>query len=497
MAKATEGQLTVQAPAKSRGRLSFRQTKHGAVFQKWPEPRGKSRSGFRYYQQLEFGWAARAAATCDALDRETAENMCEGSLYVWRDVIVRAMYGNWMTVIFPDGSVSKNYGENVPNAQLMLDQVTNVVGAMLFRTDVGWVGIMPGNSGQVLCINDKVPFWSDNSSEIISQAEFLLGGSFASFPNSRVLQSSSSVVLDNTVAGQLVPRRAALTGDVTAAQDSNALAIASRAVTASKIFALSGPGQLLGRKSAGSGDVEQITASDALDSLGTPAEGDVLYRDSGVWKFLAPGTAGQFLKTQGASQPVVWDNPSGGAGAGNGVVPYLGQSDVYITTPVLAQSALTSRLMTASRIYFAPFVVKNARTMTSIAVSIPNAGGVASSTARLGIYNEDVVNGGPSTVELDAGTVATATAGLAAIGISHTLAPGTYYFAIWCSAAITLRASASAATPANAGINLGSASPTTLTSLIFNSTYGGSFASMVGNTMTVEANAAVPLAGVR
>ncbi len=48
-----------------------------------------------------------------------------------------------------------------------------------------------------------------------------------------------------------------------------------------------------------------------LDSLGTPAQGDILYRGASGWTYLTPGTSGQFLQTQGASANPQWATPSG------------------------------------------------------------------------------------------------------------------------------------------------------------------------------------------
>jgi hypothetical protein len=56
----------------------------------------------------------------------------------------------------------------------------------------------------------------------------------------------------------------------------------------------------------------QWTSLSALiDTLGTAAQGDVLYRGSSGWVFLAPGTSGQFLQTQGAGANPQWAAASG------------------------------------------------------------------------------------------------------------------------------------------------------------------------------------------
>lgn len=75
---------------------------------------------------------------------------------------------------------------------------------------------------------------------------------------------STSVILN---AGSF--ERAALTGDVTAAQNSNALTIANDAVTYAKMQNVSANNRLLGRATTGAGDVEEISLGTGLSFTGT------------------------------------------------------------------------------------------------------------------------------------------------------------------------------------------------------------------------------------
>jgi len=58
----------------------------------------------------------------------------------------------------------------------------------------------------------------------------------------------------------------------------------------------------------GNGDVQKRSSASGA------AEGDILYFDQALqdWVILTPGTAGQFLKTQGVGAPPVWDAAGGG-----------------------------------------------------------------------------------------------------------------------------------------------------------------------------------------
>jgi len=55
------------------------------------------------------------------------------------------------------------------------------------------------------------------------------------------------------------------------------------------------------------GDLAFMTISEALDFITGASHGDILYRDSTGWETLQAGTAGQFLKTNGAGADPSWD----------------------------------------------------------------------------------------------------------------------------------------------------------------------------------------------
>jgi len=118
-----------------------------------------------------------------------------------------------------------------------------------------------------------------------------------------------------------------LTGDVTAGPGSGSQAasiaanavvtakINNKAVTYAKIQDISATKVVLGRKTAAAGVTEECTTSDILDFIASAAQGDILYRGSAGWSYLAPGTDGKVLTTHGASADPTWETPSAGAGA--------------------------------------------------------------------------------------------------------------------------------------------------------------------------------------
>jgi hypothetical protein len=83
--------------------------------------------------------------------------------------------------------------------------------------------------------------------------------------------------------------------------------LASHPLIAGSGIALTPSGNLTDSPSI-SALVQQI-----LDQI-TTTHGSVLYRDAAAWAALAPGTAGQFLRTNGAAADPDWASPSGGGG---------------------------------------------------------------------------------------------------------------------------------------------------------------------------------------
>ena len=72
-------------------------------------------------------------------------------------------------------------------------------------------------------------------------------------------------------------------------------------------------GQLLKYDNASS-SWKNVTLSAALDTISS-TRGTVLYRGASGWAALPPGTAGQFLKTNGAGADPAWASGGGGGGA--------------------------------------------------------------------------------------------------------------------------------------------------------------------------------------
>lgn len=105
-----------------------------------------------------------------------------------------------------------------------------------------------------------------------------------------------------------------------------------------------------------------VGVSALLDSVFSSAQGSILYRDSALWKALAPSTNGWVLTTQGAGANPKWAAPAGGSGSG------LFSQVMSASTPTDSGTGLTTWLN------------QNAATKnngaTGLVLSSPNSGSV-------------------------------------------------------------------------------------------------------------------------
>ena len=103
----------------------------------------------------------------------------------------------------------------------------------------------------------------------VSDGNFLYVGDITQYTDELAQDAVGAMVGTSIVYndGSATLQRAALTGDVTASQDSNSMTIANDAVTYAKIQNVSATDKLLGRSSSGSGDVEEIVCTAAGRAL--------------------------------------------------------------------------------------------------------------------------------------------------------------------------------------------------------------------------------------
>lgn len=110
---------------------------------------------------------------------------------------------------------------------------------------------------------------------------------------------------------------------------------------------------------------------------------------------------------------------------------------IYYSIPGNQAATVATSAITANVVRYAPFLVKTPITLDQLSIEV-TAAGAASTTARLGIYNADT-DWQPTSLVVDAGTVAVDSTGVKTASISQSLSPGRYLLAFNSDGAPTVR----------------------------------------------------------
>lgn len=159
MAKIVAADLQPYSGLRAKKIVLVRQTKDGLVVSQWPRKRGKAKKGWQFYQQREFAIAAQYASASNALDVGTSEQMAKGTEQISRDIRQMAIMGTYYEIVFPDGRILESGRFMTNNPQWVLDLITDVPGAIIYRADIGWVALLPATSGHVLTMDAGLPTW--------------------------------------------------------------------------------------------------------------------------------------------------------------------------------------------------------------------------------------------------------------------------------------------------------------------------------------------------
>lgn len=128
--------------------------------QAWPKGRGKGGSPGKRYTEMKFAAQGRMAASMEAMCTLTAYEMTKDTQQVPRDFLMWCIQGRAYELVNPDGTVWKVRADMTTNPQYVLDDVTDTVGSILIRTDIGWIGLDPGNNDYILKMVNGLPEWS-------------------------------------------------------------------------------------------------------------------------------------------------------------------------------------------------------------------------------------------------------------------------------------------------------------------------------------------------
>jgi hypothetical protein len=199
-------------------------------------------------------------------------------------------------------------------------------GDILYRSATSWARLPAATAGYILQTNGAAanPSWAQNTggSGAPTDAEYIVASANGSLSAERVISNSTSVTVNFATGGQVSLERAALTGDVTASQNSNATTIANDAVSNAKLANMVAS-TIKARVTASTGDPEDASLTQVLDLVGSTTYGDVLYRGSTSWQRLAPSVSGYVLATQGQGANPLWVAQTGGGGGAPTDAEYL------------------------------------------------------------------------------------------------------------------------------------------------------------------------------
>ena len=115
-------------------------------------------------------------------------------------------------------------------------------------------------------------------------------------------------------------------------------------------------------------------------------------------------------------------------------------TNYYMIPGTFGSGAVTTLAVTGAD-FFNPFFVSSTITVDQLAFEVSTASVAVGVTARMAIYKRDI-DGQPTTLMVDSGTVATTSAGVRTVtlGTALVLPPGRYCTAIACSSSVTVRA---------------------------------------------------------
>lgn len=213
------------------------------------------------------------------------------------------------------GSGAGGVTGNLPNVNLAPQAANTVLGALTATTPSGlampscsvvgdaliWTsGIGIGCNTGYLTGNQTITLSGDTTGSgataITTTTSKVNGVAYAASPATNTVPV---VTAANTTIYETVPN-AALTNSATTVNSATCTLGSSCAISATNITSGNLPAAQM-----------STNLSSTLDSAFGSAQGDVLYRGVSAWTVLAPGTAGQFLQTAGASANPLWASASG------------------------------------------------------------------------------------------------------------------------------------------------------------------------------------------
>lgn len=161
-----------------RGRIIVQNWRGLTVAKAWPRPRGPSSKPSENWWRGTFGTAAQMASQPFHLDQDFAVSWTKGTKFRPEDLLISAALGKLFEIVDPTGTIKGSVLDMASNPQATLDLITNLPGSILLRAPQGWIGVPPGNGGQVLTFGTTGElFWASVAKKtgIPTQSNLRLG----------------------------------------------------------------------------------------------------------------------------------------------------------------------------------------------------------------------------------------------------------------------------------------------------------------------------------
>lgn len=136
------------------------------IVQSWPRPRGPIKSQQQLETATAFALAQYRAAHAWSWEFIEARSQTEGTVWNWRELLVKSAYGNLYEFVDNEGNFNGNWFVMASEIQLLLDTITDEVGALLVRGAGGWRPLLPGPVDYILKTNgpSQLPSWTPPAS---------------------------------------------------------------------------------------------------------------------------------------------------------------------------------------------------------------------------------------------------------------------------------------------------------------------------------------------